>query len=211
MKSQPYLYRRLTETEANLSALICKSEPDKVYWMETQANGNRVSLQVAPLHIGSLMQKFLWNEKNSVVLTSATLTAGGESRCVRLRGKADRVDLLADGRMRLIDYKLGRPPDNSIQLPVYALCLRQQLRREGRNVEIGGASYIAFGERPQPVEMVLGGSAKTEEVLAAAQEQVLSAIDSIERGDFPPRPAAPRLCGTCAYASVCRKDYAVAD
>src|SRR5207247_2054691 len=37
-------------------------------------------------------------------------TANG-SRVVELRGKADRLDLLADGTFRLIDYKLGCPPD----------------------------------------------------------------------------------------------------
>ena len=32
-------------------------------------------------------------------------------RIVSLSGKADRIDLLADGTFRLIDYKLGWPPE----------------------------------------------------------------------------------------------------
>jgi ATP-dependent helicase/DNAse subunit B len=140
-----------------------------------------------------------------------TLTSGGEERQVRLRGKADRVDLLADGRFRVIDYKIGRAPDNSIQLPVYSLCLRQHFARQGRCADIGEAFYVAFGERAHPVESVLDEGPRAAAALDQAQERVLSAIDGIERGEFPPRPATPRLCGFCAFATVCRKDVVVAD
>lgn len=139
------------------------------------------------------------------------LRADGTERRVRLRGKADRVDILSDGRLRLIDYKIGRAPDKSIQLQVYALCLTEQLSREGRASAIGEAFYVAFGERAQPIECVLEDGPKAAAVLEQAQARVLSAIDGIERGEFPPRPAAPRLCGFCAFAAVCRKDVVLAD
>src|SRR5262249_43456313 len=42
-----------------------------------------------------------------------TFRVGDEDRRVRLRGKADRIDLLEDGTFRLIDYKLGWPPDRT--------------------------------------------------------------------------------------------------
>src|SRR5258706_7030366 len=38
------------------------------------------------------------------------------TRRVRLRGKADRIDLLADGTFRIIDYKLTRAPDRKLSL-----------------------------------------------------------------------------------------------
>ena len=56
-------------------------------------------------------------------------------RTIRLRGKADRIDLLADGTFRLIDYKLGWPPNRAraLQLPIYSLSAEQQLAgRRGR-------------------------------------------------------------------------------
>jgi DNA polymerase-3 subunit epsilon/ATP-dependent DNA helicase DinG len=91
------LYRRLAEIEMNISALVCKPEPDRVYWVEMQPNGNRLAFNAAPLHIGSLMEKFLWHEKSSVVLTSATLTAGGEFDYLRSRLNADEADELTLG------------------------------------------------------------------------------------------------------------------
>jgi len=40
-----------------------------------------------------------------------TLQTESGPRTIQLRGKADRLDLLSDGTFRLIDYKLGWPPD----------------------------------------------------------------------------------------------------
>ncbi len=139
------------------------------------------------------------------------LEADDVRRTVRLRGKADRVDLLADGRFRVIDYKIGRPPDDSIQLPIYAVCLAQHFAREGRPAAGAEALYIAFGDRRNPVQAVVGDGARSAAVLEQAQRRAIEAIDGIERGEFPPRPASPRLCATCAHAAVCRKDYVVAD
>src|SRR4029079_17420068 len=53
---------------------------------------------------------------------SFTISTDRGPRQVQLRGKADRVDLLDDGTFRLIDYKLGWPPDRTraLQLPVYS-------------------------------------------------------------------------------------------
>src|SRR4029077_11947762 len=42
-----------------------------------------------------------------------TMASSNGPRTVTLRGKADRVDLLEDGTFRLIDYKLGWPPNRA--------------------------------------------------------------------------------------------------
>lgn len=91
------LYRRLDEIETNLTALVSQPSADKVYWAEIQPNGNRLILQAAPLHIGPLMEQYLWHEKSSVILTSATLTAGGEFDYLRSRLNADEADELTVG------------------------------------------------------------------------------------------------------------------
>ena len=38
----------------------------------------------------------------------ASTRSGPAARRIRLRGTADRIDLLADGTLRLIDYKTGK-------------------------------------------------------------------------------------------------------
>jgi DNA polymerase-3 subunit epsilon/ATP-dependent DNA helicase DinG len=67
-------YRRLADTNASLTSLVSNPRQDYVYWIEVHPGKNQMSLNMAPLHIGMLMEKYLWNEKATVILTSATLT-----------------------------------------------------------------------------------------------------------------------------------------
>lgn len=91
------LYRRLYELGENLNSLVFESQPDRIYWAEIQADGRRLSLHAAPLHIGPLMERYLWHEKASVILTSATLTAAGEFDYLRGRLFAEDAYELALG------------------------------------------------------------------------------------------------------------------
>ena len=87
----------LTEIGVKLEALTMKAEPDQIYWVELDPLQHRLTLQIAPLHIGNLMEKYLWHEKASVVLTSATLTAHGEFDYLKRRLNAEDADELMVG------------------------------------------------------------------------------------------------------------------
>ncbi len=91
------LYRRLAEAETYLTALISTPDPNFIYWIEVQAPNNYVSLQIAPLNIGPLMEQYLWHEKSSVIVTSATLTTFGEFDYLRNRLNADEAGELVLG------------------------------------------------------------------------------------------------------------------
>lgn len=135
--------------------------------------------------------------------------AGSASRDINLRGVADRVDLLDGNRFRIVDYKLGRAPDvrRAIQLPIYAVQVRQQFASHGREgLALADAAYLAFGERHPYVRLTSRGLT-VEQAVTDGQGRALQAIEGIERGAFPPRPADGFLCSYCPYASVCRKDY----
>ena len=95
------VFRRLTEAEANISGMISKPVNGMVYWIEVQPNQNRLSLNAAPLSVAALVEKHLWHEKRSVVLTSATLTAHGEFQYLRNTLGADEAD----------EMQLGSPYD----------------------------------------------------------------------------------------------------
>jgi ATP-dependent helicase/nuclease subunit B len=141
-----------------------------------------------------------------VVTTSAGL------RTVLLNGKADRLDLLADGTFRLIDYKLGWPPNRAraLQLPVYAICAEQALDgRHGRHWTLGEAAYVAFKgpKRVVPVVSLSASADDRHDTLADAQERLVATIDAINLGLFPPTPDDVYRCETCSYAAVCRTDY----
>ncbi len=134
--------------------------------------------------------------------------AGERQRTLRIRAQADRIDLLADGSLRIIDYKLGRAPKPSraLQLSIYGICAAQHLEgHRGRSWRVREAGYVAFGE--PDVFKPLASRGDIQSALAAGQDRLLSAVEGIERGEFPPRPDEPYICTFCAFAGVCRKDY----
>ena len=136
------------------------------------------------------------------------LDGGAGPRPVRVRGAADRIDLLEGGRLRVVDYKTGHAPDRarSLQLPIYGRCAEQLLAgRRDREWRLAEAGYVAFGEaRPWAS---LEGRRDLAEALAEGQQRFLEAVEAIEGGQFPVRPADPWRCAFCEYPTVCRKDY----
>jgi DNA polymerase-3 subunit epsilon/ATP-dependent DNA helicase DinG len=91
------LYRKLGEVQTNLDGMVFEPRADAIYWIEINPTGKQMSLNAAPLHIGPLMQKFLWHEKSSVILTSATLTTAGEFNYLKGRLNADEAYELSVG------------------------------------------------------------------------------------------------------------------
>lgn len=89
--------RRLQEMHTNIDAMVSDLDNNTIYWIEVDAKYNRLSLNFAPLEIGPLMQKFLWHTKESVVVTSATLTANNNFDYIRARLSADEADELVLG------------------------------------------------------------------------------------------------------------------
>ena len=130
-------------------------------------------------------------------------------RKIVLRGIADRLDLLADGTFRLIDYKLSSAPNKSraLQLPIYGVCAEQRLTdHNGRRWVLGEAASITFRGQKH-VQPLLTTRADRDDVRKGAQERLVADVDDIERGELPPTPTDVFLCGFCSFTAVCRKDY----
>ena len=132
-----------------------------------------------------------------------------DGRRARVRGVADRVDLLEGNRLRVVDYKSGYPPDvkRALQVPIYALCAQETLAGRGDGEwSIEDAAYVAFSGKRPLVPVIKEGN-DPGPVLTAARDRLFDVLDGVAAGAFPPRPHEPRLCIYCAYPSVCRKDY----
>ena len=133
-----------------------------------------------------------------------------EGRAVALKGVADRIDLLAGNRLRVVDYKSGSAPNpaRALQVAIYALCAQERLRdRDGGEWPIAEAVYLAFSGKRSQAHVVRAGDHEAEESLNAARTRLLGIVDRIARGEFPAQPHDEILCDFCAYTSVCRKDY----
>mgnify|MGYP000459956100 FL=1 len=97
LESLANVYRRLMEADANLHAFVAQPQQSSIYWAEISPNNNQLALQIAPLHIGPLMEEYIWHEKTSVILTSATLTTNEGFDYLRSRLAADEAEELQLG------------------------------------------------------------------------------------------------------------------
>jgi RecB family exonuclease len=135
---------------------------------------------------------------------------GSDGRRLPLRGIADRIDLLEDGRLRVIDYKSKDIWDRgrALQVPVYTLCAQEQLPDpSGKPREVAEAGYVTLGGKQPFVAIVKEGDTTARATLADVRARVLELVDRVERGEFPPRPHDLMDCRFCPYPAVCRKDY----
>lgn len=133
----------------------------------------------------------------------------GRERTVTLSGKTDRIDLLADGTMRVIDYKSKKTPELKIalQLPIYSHCAHVVLEgHRSRKWTLSEALYLSF-EGSRAVVPFKAKGRTVDELIADAQDRLLTTLDRIAEGQFPPQPSKKSLCGACPYAVVCRLEY----
>ncbi len=89
--------RRFRDVHRQMKALFAEPAENTIYWAELGPNNGRLSLHAAPLHVGPLLQKHLWSAKDTVVMTSATLTTAGAFDYIRERLNAHDMDELAVG------------------------------------------------------------------------------------------------------------------
>ena len=102
--------RSLEETRQHMNATLTKPQTSEVYWIEIEENHSgrgfdrtQLSIHSAPLHVGPLIQQHLWNTKESIILTSATMRTAKSFNFVRSRLSAEDMDELAVGSP--FDYK----------------------------------------------------------------------------------------------------------
>lgn len=117
-----------------------------------------------------------------------------------LRGFIDRVDVAPDGRIRLVDYKSGRSPDEAFeakalfQMKFYALVV---WRARGVLPTVLQLVYLGNGEilRYEPDEAdLLATERKVEAIWRAIRL-------AEETGDWRPSPS--RLCDWCSFKPLC--------
>ncbi len=65
--------RRLKELQAGLHAIIAEPAPDGIQWLTWHPQRDRLTLNSAPLHVGETLDRHLFANRVSTILTSATL------------------------------------------------------------------------------------------------------------------------------------------
>jgi DNA helicase-2/ATP-dependent DNA helicase PcrA len=118
----------------------------------------------------------------------------------RVRGRYDRVDVEADGRVVITDYKssdvrdpgtAARRARESLQLSIYALAYEAQ---HGKLPDELSLHFLESG--------LVGRSEPTEKRLEKAQEKVATAAAGIRAARFEATPQ-PMRCGFCPFREIC--------
>jgi len=89
--------RRLGETTDQLNQLVFESSDEQVCWISTGPEEETLSLHVAPLYVGTLVQEHLFLKKRAVIMTSATLRVAESFDFMRERLHAWEAAELAVG------------------------------------------------------------------------------------------------------------------
>ena len=171
-----------------------------------------VVLQMEAERPAEVVERLLEYSLDGETLLREGAEPGAGRRAVRLKAKADRIDLFANGTFRLVDYKLSRAPVLSqvVQLPAYAAAARTKLEGHlGRSWTPSDAAYVALAKAAYAP--VAGEPAGGDQALAEGEARTVDVVGRIEAGQFPPAPQSPHRCSYCPFSSVCRKDYVGAE
>ncbi len=92
----------LEQTRLNLDRIIAQPSAEMIYWAELWRD--RLALHAAPLHVGPLVEEYLFHRLDTIVMTSATLRTAPLGRYdqanfdyLRARLRADHAEELAVG------------------------------------------------------------------------------------------------------------------
>jgi ATP-dependent DNA helicase DinG len=99
MKEKPAdvesIVRRIRQARFDLQFIVTGQDKKFVYWVERRGRG--IFLRASPIDVSGLLEDKLFSEVGTVVLTSATLSSGGNFSFIRERLGLDKAqDLIAE-------------------------------------------------------------------------------------------------------------------
>lgn len=144
--SLSFIHQRMTEIGDYLYPMILNPDKGYIYWIEQNPEASSIVFQIAPLQVGDLMEKYLWHEKSSIILTSATLTTQSKFDYIRSRLNGDEAEELIVGSP--FDFEnsamLYLPNDipEPVQASAYQRMVEDSLMRLAKST--GGKMLVLF-------------------------------------------------------------------
>ena len=131
---------------------------------------------------------------------SGEYTIAGLARPVALRGKADRIDLRADGRVDILDFKTGQVPTAdqvesglNPQLSLEAAMVRAGAFSDAGAREAAHLYYIAIGYGTPPASLREAGKTKSADELATESLAELTRLLRAYEDPDKPYLSRPRV------------------
>jgi DNA polymerase-3 subunit epsilon/ATP-dependent DNA helicase DinG len=86
----------LLTVHQQLEAFFNAPDANTIYWInQGQHESDYISLHTAPLHIGAILEKAIWSQKSSAVVTSATLQVNGSFEFIQQRLSAEIAGVMS--------------------------------------------------------------------------------------------------------------------
>jgi RecB family exonuclease len=128
---------------------------------------------------------------------------------IKLKGKADRIDISSEGKTSLIDYKTGSATisgqalesrGENLQLFLYAAMLRDM----GIDTErVGIYSLKDIDIKWVPGKRDISKNRDIDYFMDAALSYLSSTVNEMRQGQFPARPIAANVCNNCHEVPFC--------
>ena len=152
----------LSELAANLESILGEAREDKIHWLNVNPTQANISLHSAPLDVSHTLAENLFEQKDCVVLTSATLSTGGDFEFLRRRvGVGEEADDLLVGSpfdyqraaQALIPDDMPQPNANGYVAATADVLAQLGLRLRGRTMALftSHSSLRAVAQRLRPM------------------------------------------------------------
>jgi len=178
------------ELRHQISSLVFHPRDDTIHWLTLGRKSNMICLHSAPLHVGLLLQNSLYSEKDSLILTGATLSTEGNFRYLKERLSLEDTEELL----------LGSPFDYDRAALIYLVTDIPEPGREGYQAALaralvslcrttGGRCLVLFTAHAalRATHAAIQGPLEEEDILVLGQgvdgspRQLLSAFRSNPR------------------------------
>jgi len=137
-----------------------------------------------------------------------------DGRAVALVGRVDRIDVRADGSVRVIDYKARAPnvltralkePGEDIQLPFYGMLLAHRV--EGADAL--SAAYLSFDRAKEGNSGVqaVAPPQRLDMLVSEVSGRLHADLQRIADGARLPAIGVDSVCKYCEMRGLCRRDF----
>jgi DNA polymerase-3 subunit epsilon/ATP-dependent DNA helicase DinG len=139
------LISQLVDIRNNYAELILNPKDDYVYWISFNLNKKDIFFNSAPLNVSDILEENIYLKKDSVILTSATLSTNGKFEHIRNRiGPSDADELLLDSPFDYFNSSLLCVPGDLPELfhPNYMQFLSDSISKS--TIAVGGSTLALF-------------------------------------------------------------------